>query len=120
MSIYIKLNGGLGNQLFQYALGRNLALKNNAELKLDISWYKKEKKTIHREYELKHFNIEENFVTEKDINKIKRFSKIPFLSRIRKEKNRNFESSILSLKKTTYLEGYWQSEKYFKENKETL
>lgn len=29
----------MGNQLFQYAVGRNLALKLNCELKFDISHY---------------------------------------------------------------------------------
>jgi len=30
--------GGLGNQLFQYATGRALALKHQTELKLDLSF----------------------------------------------------------------------------------
>ena len=33
--IYLYLCGGVGNQLFQYAAARNLAIKNNAELILD-------------------------------------------------------------------------------------
>lgn len=33
--IIVNLKGGLGNQMFQYALGRRLALKNNDVLKLD-------------------------------------------------------------------------------------
>ena len=35
--IYLYLCGGLGNQLFQYAAARNLAIKNNAKLIIDIS-----------------------------------------------------------------------------------
>jgi hypothetical protein len=35
--IYLHLCGGLGNQLFQYAAARNLAIKNNAKLIIDIS-----------------------------------------------------------------------------------
>ena len=35
--IYLYLNGGLGNQLFQYAAARNLAIRNNAKLIIDIS-----------------------------------------------------------------------------------
>jgi len=117
-----KLKGGLGNQIFQYALGRNLSLKNNTDLKLDISWFKnlKPTKVTAREYGLKYFNIKEDFATEEEIRKIKRFSKIPFISKMKKEKTRDFDSSILSFKKNVYLEGYWQSEKYFKDIREIL
>ncbi len=41
--IVVKLIGGLGNQMFQYALGRHLALKNNTELKLDITGFEEYK-----------------------------------------------------------------------------
>lgn len=118
----LELKGGLGNQMFQYALGRNLSLKNNTNLKLDIFWFKKNKpaEIIPRDYGLKHFNIEENFATEEEITKIKRFSKIPFLSKIKNEGKRDFESSILLLKKDVYLEGYWQNEKYFKNIQDIL
>ncbi len=37
--IIVKLSDGLGNQMFQYALGRRLALENDDTLKLDLSWY---------------------------------------------------------------------------------
>ena len=66
--IIVKLIGGLGNQLFQYALGRNLAQKNNTELKLDISGFEEYK--LHK-YGLHHFNIEENIATTKEIQCLK-------------------------------------------------
>jgi hypothetical protein len=37
--IIVKLMGGLGNQMFQYAMGRRLALGNGMPLKLDLSMY---------------------------------------------------------------------------------
>lgn len=37
--IVTKIRGGLGNQLFAYAAGRSLALANDTDLVLDISWY---------------------------------------------------------------------------------
>ena len=33
--IYVRLHGGLGNQLFQYAVGRALALRRGTEVALD-------------------------------------------------------------------------------------
>ena len=36
MSIKIKLSGGLGNQMFQFAAGYAVARKNNVELSLDL------------------------------------------------------------------------------------
>ena len=35
--IIVNIIGGLGNQLFQYAFGKALSIKNKCELKLDIS-----------------------------------------------------------------------------------
>lgn len=37
--IVVKLSDGLGNQMFQYALGRRLSLDNDAVLKLDLTWF---------------------------------------------------------------------------------
>ncbi len=54
MSIIIKLTGGLGNQLFQYAHGRALSLQKKEPLYLDTSWYKGR---IDRQYLLDNFNI---------------------------------------------------------------
>ncbi len=60
-TLTIRLMGGLGNQLFQYAFGRRLALANQADLLLDISGYPAlaEVDPIHggRSVELSSFNI---------------------------------------------------------------
>lgn len=62
--IIVKLIGGLGNQMFQYAVGRNLAIKNNCMLKLDISGFKEYKL---RNYDLGNFNVQENIATSNDL-----------------------------------------------------
>jgi hypothetical protein len=59
--IYVKLMGGMGNQMFQYALGRYLALKFNQEIKLDLSFLKNKSQHenfVYRDYDLGIFNIE--------------------------------------------------------------
>jgi hypothetical protein len=44
--IISKLMGGLGNQMFQYAFARNLSLKFNTPLKIDLLRLKKERKKV--------------------------------------------------------------------------
>ena len=123
--IIVKLSGGLANQMFQYALGRALSIKNNDELKLDVSGFAQTPAgDTKREYELKFFNIEEKFASEKEIrpliirNKflVKVIRRLPFLSFINKrhviEHGINFQPEILKLKGDLYLEGFWQRKNY--------
>ena len=130
--IIVKLIGGLGNQMFQYALGRYLAMKNNSTLKLDIQGFKNYKL---RNYDLNCFNIQENIATSKDLlgvslpsdrfirklgkyveMRITGFQQIQYI----KEQNSDFQPEILSLGDNVYLEGYWQSEKYFSDIKNII
>jgi len=122
--IIVKLIGGLGNQMFQYAAGRRLAEINGAVLKLDTGAFKNYSL---RKYELGVFNIREQFaaksetdtltvaklgMTEKALNRLfNRQERCPgsFIS----EKHFHFDPLILKLKDPVYLDGYWQSEKYF-------
>lgn len=129
--IITKLIGGLGNQMFQYAAGRRAAYVNNTALKLDISGYENQVGITPREYMLHIFNIKEDFATEKEINKLKK--RINFiqkkLNKIHpvfanqtyiKDKGYNFDSDILNISDNSYLEGYWGSEKYFKDSEEII
>ena len=114
--IIVKLGGGLGNQLFQYACGRRLALKNNDILKLDIEAYSEKNPRL---YGLGHFNIVENFASSVEIKNLR----LPyglvsrcirsFRSRILRKFNIGFDPKILDLKGDIYLEGFWKNERYF-------
>ncbi len=127
--IIIRIGGGLGNQLFQYALGRNLALTKNIPLKLDLSWFET---NFDRKYKLKYFNTEENIATKKELKRIKRYQKINsrryFLHNLLfsnesiyiEEKQFHFNPNILDIKNNAYLIGYWQTEKYFKDIKDVI
>ena len=44
--VIVKLMGGLGTQMFQYAAGRRLAHRLNTELKLDMSGFDADVKTL--------------------------------------------------------------------------
>ncbi len=128
--VIVNLIGGLGNQMFQYAAARRIAYVNNTELKLDISSFTAYK--LHS-YSLNNFSILESIASKKDIaiyknlkgiykliNKFKikclPYYKCSYL----REKNYHFDSNILKVPGNVYLEGYWQSEKYFNDIKEII
>jgi hypothetical protein len=98
--IVAKITGGLGNQLFQYAFARHLSLIHNTELRLDISSYNEYKP---HNYGLSNFNILENFFPHNE-----NLDLIPI-----KEKHFHFDPDFISLPNNIYIQGYWQSEKYF-------
>lgn len=116
--ITVKLIGGLGNQMFQYALGRHLSIKNNCDLYMDINEFETYK--LHK-YSLQHFQIKENFLKLEDVPKKSFFDRFNFLKTgVIQERNFNFSKNILDIKAPSYLEGFWQSELYFNEIRETL
>lgn len=112
----IKLKGGLGNQLFQYAFGRFLSIKRDEDLILDKD-IMTGKNDIYRQYGLGYFNINARAV---DTFKIKEF-KYPLgmisklwrgiKSKIFKIYNIGWNPKILN-SKGIYFDGYWQSYKY--------
>jgi len=107
--IITQLIGGLGNQFFQYAIARAIAINNSLELKFDTSEFEEYKI---RNYELDNFNIQESFATQEQINQLKQ--KKIFKKTYLKEKKGKFKPEVLKIKNSAYLQGYWQSEKYFK------
>ncbi|MBA2611420.1 MAG: alpha-1,2-fucosyltransferase [Bacteroidetes bacterium] len=124
--IVVKLIGGLGNQLFQYAAGIALANYHKTELFLDISYLNADTKGAYtkRKFELDKFNITakladikilENFNFDENIfrMRLKKLSPGLFNKMIFNEHQFNFHNNFLKLPNTTYLNGYWQSEKYF-------
>lgn len=122
--IVVRLIGGLGNQLFQYAAARRLAYVNNTNLKLDISDFQS---YAIRSYSLNHFKIIEDFATSDEIACFRRQKYVRrYLGFLRRghdptdprkilEPHFHFYPEILSLAGNVYLEGYWQSEKYFED-----
>jgi hypothetical protein len=110
--------------MFQYALGRALADANGCELKLDVSGF--EQYTL-RVYELGDYNIRASIASAQDIARFheqkkgypffehvsKFFGRAPAPASIFREKAFTFDESVCDFKPSIYLEGYWQSEKYF-------
>ncbi len=112
--IIVKIKGGLGNQLFQYAYGRYLSLKLNKKLKFDLSFYQQQD---FRKFELQCFNVNHSgLINFKDKIFIKGAHHFPkfFNNYLIKESGDNFDSPILDVDKNYYVDGYWQSDRFFK------
>lgn len=115
--IIVRLNGGLGNQMFQYAAGRRAALAHKTILKLDRESFDSSS-PVRRGYSLGDFAIQAEIATKKDLERVAtRTIRLPWdrrrNTRYIKEKHFHFDPQILKLPDNSYLDGYWQSEKYF-------
>jgi Glycosyl transferase family 11 len=133
--IVVKLQGGLGNQMFQYALGRALSIRLNTSMKLDLSFLLNrtlnENYTL-RSYELDIFNLNVELATSTEINKyicsytdqpklaLWKLHRKTFNYNCYKEKVSSFDAEVFSLKGNIYLDGYWQTSKYFNEVKSII
>lgn len=105
-AIASSLAGGLGNQLFQYAFGRSIAIAHNCELILDSRILLIKENQTQRDFALSAFNIK---ATVDTLNK-KQLDRCISIKEIKS----NYDPTIF--KKTgpgCRLTGYWQSEKYF-------
>ncbi len=122
--IITKLKGGLGNQMFQYACGKALSLRNKDTLKLDISGYKSQGSDTPRYYSLSHFKIKnEAIATDAEIAKIKYplgvlskallFANLFVKTKIFRDFNIGWHKNIATKTGDVYLDGFWQTEKYF-------
>lgn len=120
--IVIKLQGGLGNQLFQYAAGRALAHMHSTELVLDINWFSNVPAGVtSREYLLSAYDIKarltnrsENILCKFHQNKIISRLSLPFMKwRHIREKCNDLYENFHNYPDDIYLDGYWQSYRYF-------
>lgn len=119
----IRMTGGLGNQMFQYALylklksmGREVKMDDESEYHMDNS----------RPIMLWAFGAEYPKADKSEVNRLTDGS-LDLISRVRRklfgrksleyhEKDNNYDEQVL-LKDPAYLTGYFQSEKYFSDIK---
>lgn len=128
----VKILGGLGNQMFQYALYISLKHKCNGEtVKIDTSCFRGY--PLHNGYELERiFNVKPEHATWLDLLRLAypychyRLWQIGkrFLPRkktmVIEKKNEEYDASALDVTGDCYFDGYWQNEKYFMNVKDQL
>ncbi len=132
--VIVRIVGGIGNQLFGYAAARRLALVNDAELVIDdVSGFERDR-LYKRKCQLGHFNIPCRRATPGE--RLEPFSRLRrvFLRAVNRKKDfmhRNyiaqekveFDPRLLHVEtrgRRLYLEGYWQSERYFKDVEDAI
>ena len=124
--IIVKITGGLGNQMFQFALASILAKNADSKLYLEIDVFKSIQKGVTPwDFQLNIFNNQYSFLSVMDIEKligdagivklIKKTLGVKTLTTY-KEKSLNFDSNVLETTSPVYLKGYFQSYKYFRGN----
>lgn len=146
MKIIARISNGIGNQMFLYASAFSIAKKLNRVLELDISSgiesmikknNSKKFKNFHLKYELDIFNISSSITSKENtfnnfykylLRKILliedkfRIKKNFILEHEDKDKNTYFISDFdnSELKDKVYIEGYFESEKYFNDYRKEI
>jgi len=129
-SVTVRLKGGLGNQLFQYATARALSMETGRQLLVDVGWFNRKKKQ--RGFRLDSFLMTPELVSLKksDLQLLKIRKKIGAgvfkgfsaskPAYITEPKDLSYQRFDNELPEHVLLEGYWQSQKYFESIRSTL
>lgn len=117
--VIVRISGGLGNQMFQYAAGRSVATRHGVPLLLDLSSYQSPKA---RPYDLHHYPLRADVlpVPARPTSGIARLLR-PSLSRAKpepgplvyREPHHHFDPALFDRPRPLVMDGYWQSWRYF-------
>lgn len=130
-NVITRLNGGLGNQLFQFSAGLSLALRLNCKLKLDLTEFSSDPL---RHYELDKFCISAEMASPEEVSRVivnptrfqRGYSRLLIklgygLDRIALKENKfSYNEIFNNIRHPVYLCGYWQSQNYFMDSEQEL
>lgn len=124
--ITVHIGGGLGNQLFQYAAARALALRHSTSVRLDLYSFRKETRSLAdplgRPYALDHFALPGAVTAGALYSRLTRHRRridnawlrrlaMPRLFKL--ELNASYDPAFERLPDGTYLWGFFESHRYF-------
>lgn len=130
--VFVALTGGLGNQLFQYALGRFLSIKTGGELVIDDTFFVSPPAGLTpREYGLDQFQVSGRRITPSErrslftysnrgMRFIRKFVNLPGLVDYYREPTDRLMLGVRQAKGNVLIDGFWQSELYFQGVEEVL
>ncbi|MEG0024271.1 MAG: alpha-1,2-fucosyltransferase [Akkermansia sp.] len=122
----VKLQGGLGNQMFQYAFGQAQRTSFGESVLYDISWFdevKKKGKMTLRNYELDVFLANVPLIDEPCVSNLL-YGRLPLISWMRRRFHKNlhlirerdaheYREEFLTTRGDIYYDGCFQNENYF-------
>jgi hypothetical protein len=130
--IVVNMMGGIGNQLFQYAAGRALAVRHHVPLALDLSAYELDRK---RTFALESFRIRKRVIGPASLAQ---FLDPPYrglrgrihhlmiehgwrqIPTVVQEQAGNPAGQLEKVPSHAYLRGYWQSDRCFEAVQESI
>ena len=119
--VIVRLNGGLANQMFEYAMARTVAYRRETSVKLD---FQDLNAGGNRCYSLGAWNVNATSASTVDLFRVRVAMELcrvlkrsdPYYARpVVYEQSFCFDPGALRAPRDCLLIGYWQSEKYFKE-----
>ena len=126
--IAFRAQGGVGNQLFQYAAARRLALQHDCPLVVDHHWFDHPlSNETPRHLELARYSVAMRLATPLELLRWtpmrSRWSRYlaPLLPmNLVREHGHEVNRNVFSASSNSYLSGFWQSEAYFVDIREQL